>query len=123
YVEHEVEELQEFRVTNRLEILQLRSRAEYAEARLEHSHERQTGDGVCTQRTEMIEQDIEALRARSEATEQRAQTLQVSLGATHMDIRDLTESRRDDRLEMGELRSRAQDIEASFCDLERHLGP
>ncbi|GKA45053.1 hypothetical protein Tco_0737849 [Tanacetum coccineum] len=96
--------------------------AKYAEARLEESHERQTRDGVRTQRTKMIEQDIETLCARAEATEQRAKTLQVSLGAAHVDIRDLIESRRDDKLEMAELRSRAQDIEASFWDLERHLG-
>nr|GEY30123.1 hypothetical protein [Tanacetum cinerariifolium] len=67
--------------------------------------------------------DIEALRARAEAAEQRAHILHMSLGAAHMDIRDLTECRRDDRLEMAELRSRAQDIEARICDLERHLGP
>ncbi|GJW82075.1 hypothetical protein Tco_0146050 [Tanacetum coccineum] len=103
YAEQEALELWEFRVTDRLKILQLRSLAKYVEARLEKSHEWQTGDGVRTQRTEMIEQDIKILHARAEAAE------------------DLIESRRDDKLEMAELRSRAQDIEASFWDLGRTM--
>ncbi|GKG32044.1 hypothetical protein Tco_0426994, partial [Tanacetum coccineum] len=53
-----------------LEILELRSRAEYAESRLEQSHDRQTGDGVRTKRAVMTEQEVEALRARAEAAEQ-----------------------------------------------------
>ncbi|GKE57104.1 hypothetical protein Tco_1496289, partial [Tanacetum coccineum] len=60
---------------------------------------------------------------RTEAAEQRAETLQVSLGAARMNIRDLIESREADRFEMAELQSRAHDIEAGFWDLERHLGP
>ncbi|GJV54197.1 hypothetical protein Tco_1449938 [Tanacetum coccineum] len=38
-----------------------------------------------------------------------------------MDITDLIESCRADRLEMAELRSRAHDIEANFWEIERHL--
>ncbi|GJR70698.1 retrovirus-related pol polyprotein from transposon TNT 1-94 [Tanacetum coccineum] len=104
-----------------LEITELCSRAEYAESCLEWSHERQTGDGSRTQRTDMTEHDIEASHARAETAEQRVETLQVSLGAARMDVRDLIESRKADRFEMVKLRSRAQDIEASFWDLERHL--
>ncbi|GJT63473.1 hypothetical protein Tco_1007006 [Tanacetum coccineum] len=77
--------------------------AKYAKSCLERSHERQTADGAL--KTDMTEQDIKTLHARAEAAEQRAETLQV------------------DRIEMAELRSRAKDIEASFLDLERHLGP
>ncbi|GJW01906.1 hypothetical protein Tco_1560762 [Tanacetum coccineum] len=64
----EVRELREFRVTDILEILELRSRAEYAESLLEQSH------------------------GRVEAAEQRAETLQVSLGGARADVRDLIES-------------------------------
>ncbi|GKE78392.1 hypothetical protein Tco_1544512, partial [Tanacetum coccineum] len=60
------------------------------------------------------EHDIKTLRARVEAVEQRAETLQVSLGAAQTDIRDLIESREADRPEIVELCYRAQDIEASF---------
>ncbi|GKD07532.1 hypothetical protein Tco_1187217, partial [Tanacetum coccineum] len=74
--------------------------SEYAESRLEQSHERQTVDGVRTQRTHMIEQGIATLRARAEAAEQRVETLQVSLGAARMDVKDLIESREADRIEM-----------------------
>ncbi|GJV26622.1 hypothetical protein Tco_1379317 [Tanacetum coccineum] len=63
YAEQEVTELQDFWVTDRLEILELRSRAEYAETRLERSHNKQTRDEVYTQRAVMIEHDVEALRA------------------------------------------------------------
>ncbi|GKD61425.1 hypothetical protein Tco_1298934 [Tanacetum coccineum] len=56
----------------------------------------ETEDGVRTQRVVMTKHDVETLRARAEAIEQ---------------------------LEMAELRSRAQDIEASFLEIERHLGP
>nr|GEW31889.1 hypothetical protein [Tanacetum cinerariifolium] len=38
-------------------------------------------------------------------------------------IEDLIESREAYKFEMAELRSQAQDIEASFLDLESHLGP
>ncbi|GJX99797.1 hypothetical protein Tco_0356816 [Tanacetum coccineum] len=74
YAKQEVRELQEFRVTDRLEIIELRSRAEYVESCLEQSHKRQTGDGA--RMIDMTEQDIEALRARAEAVEQRAEILQ-----------------------------------------------
>ncbi|GJU66369.1 hypothetical protein Tco_1252628 [Tanacetum coccineum] len=75
-----------------------------------------------------VEQETVTLRARvgsleAEAAEQRAEALQALLGAARIDIRDLIESRRTDRLEMAELQSRAQDIEASFWDIERHLDP
>ncbi|GJX08999.1 hypothetical protein Tco_0198858 [Tanacetum coccineum] len=63
------------------------------------------------------------LHTGAETAEQRAETQQVSLRAAQIDVRDLIESREADRLEMAELRSRAQDIEASFWDFERHLGP
>ncbi|GJX25465.1 hypothetical protein Tco_0231761 [Tanacetum coccineum] len=56
-------ELRDFRVTDRLEILELRSRSEYAETRLERSYDRPTGDGVCTQRVVMIEQEPNKLLA------------------------------------------------------------
>ncbi|GKC21546.1 hypothetical protein Tco_1023696, partial [Tanacetum coccineum] len=79
YDEQEVKELREFWVTDRLEILELRNQADHVESRLEQSHDRQTSDGAHTQRTDMTEQDIEASRARAEAAEQRAETLQVSL--------------------------------------------
>ncbi|GKD06406.1 reverse transcriptase domain-containing protein, partial [Tanacetum coccineum] len=67
--------------------------------------------------------DVETLHARAEAAEQRAEALQALLGAARIDIRDLIKSRRTDRLEMAELQSRAQDIEASLWDIERHLDP
>ncbi|GJY61447.1 hypothetical protein Tco_0462104 [Tanacetum coccineum] len=38
-----------------------------------------------------------------------------------IDIADLKDSRRADRLEMAELRSRAQDIEACIWEIERHF--
>ncbi|GJV71427.1 hypothetical protein Tco_1491422, partial [Tanacetum coccineum] len=60
----------------------------------------------------MTEQEVEALHARAEAVEQRAEALQASLGAAQMDIKDLIESSRTDRLEMAELQSRAHDIKA-----------
>nr|GFA49811.1 hypothetical protein [Tanacetum cinerariifolium] len=110
----EVRELQEFSVTDRLEIIELRSQAEYAESCLEQSHDRQTRGEACTQRTDMTEQDIKASRTRVEAAEQRAETLQVSLGAIRMDVRNLIESCKADRNEMVELQSRAYDIKASF---------
>ncbi|GKG06676.1 hypothetical protein Tco_0329645 [Tanacetum coccineum] len=75
-----------FWVTDRLEIIELHSQAEYAESHLKQSHDRQTGDGARTQRTDMTEYDIEASCARAEAAEQRAETLQVSLGAARMDV-------------------------------------
>ncbi|GJZ16029.1 hypothetical protein Tco_0551706 [Tanacetum coccineum] len=81
YAEQEVRELREFWVTDRLEILELHSRVEYAESRHEQSHDRQTGDEARTQRTDIIEQDIESLCARAEAVKQRTEILQVSLGA------------------------------------------
>nr|GEV25737.1 hypothetical protein [Tanacetum cinerariifolium] len=65
-------------------------------------------------RTDMTEQDIETLRTRAETAEQQAETLQVALGAARMDVNDLIESCETDMFEMAELRSRAQDIEASF---------
>ncbi|GJS08827.1 hypothetical protein Tco_0365623, partial [Tanacetum coccineum] len=61
--------------------------------RLERSHVRQTRVRVRLQRDEMI------------------------------DITDLLESHRVDRLEMAELRSRAHDIEVILLEIERHLGP
>ncbi|GJT55441.1 hypothetical protein Tco_0990495 [Tanacetum coccineum] len=81
----------------------MRSRSEYAETRLERSYDRPTGDGVCTQRVVMIEQEVEALRTRAEAAKQRAEALQASLGASQIDIIDLIESCRVDRLKMVEL--------------------
>ncbi|GKD77523.1 hypothetical protein Tco_1340144, partial [Tanacetum coccineum] len=60
------------------------------------------------------QEDSEASCARDEAAEHQAKTLHVSLGAARMDVRDLIESREADRFEMAELRSQAQDIEASF---------
>nr|GEU98885.1 transposon Ty3-G Gag-Pol polyprotein [Tanacetum cinerariifolium] len=108
YAEQEVRELREFQVTDTLEIIELRSGAGYAESCFKKIHKRQTRDGACT--TDMTEQDIETLRARAETAEQQAETLQVSLGATRMDVRYLIESREADRLEMAELRSRTQDI-------------
>ncbi|GKD26832.1 hypothetical protein Tco_1233046 [Tanacetum coccineum] len=112
YAEQKVKELREFWVTDRLEILQLRSRTEYAESRHEQSHDRQTGDGAY--RTDITEQDIKTLRGRAEAAEQRAETLHVSVEAARMDIKDLIESCEADRFEMAKLRSRAHDIDASF---------
>ncbi|GKA09116.1 hypothetical protein Tco_0688447 [Tanacetum coccineum] len=95
-----------------LEIIELHSRAEYAESCLERSHERKTRDEA--HMTNMTEKYIETLRTGAETAEQRAETQQVSLGAAQIDVRDLIESRETDRLEMAELRSRGQDIEASF---------
>nr|GEY50529.1 hypothetical protein [Tanacetum cinerariifolium] len=74
----------------------------------------QTGDRVHLHRAEMTRQDVEALHARAVAAEQRAETLQASLGVAQIDITDLLESCKADRLEMAELRSRALDIKASF---------
>ncbi|GKB66120.1 hypothetical protein Tco_0927532 [Tanacetum coccineum] len=96
---------------------------EYAESHLEESHDRKTGDGARTQRTDMTKQDIDTLRATAEAAEQRTDTQRVSLGAGRMDIRDLIESREADMLEIAELHSLAWDIDASFWDLKRHIGP
>nr|GEX76033.1 hypothetical protein [Tanacetum cinerariifolium] len=44
------------------------------------------------ERTDMTEKDIVASCARVVAAEQQAETLQVSLGAARMDVRDLIES-------------------------------
>ncbi|GJU75846.1 hypothetical protein Tco_1272916 [Tanacetum coccineum] len=71
----EVRELREFRMTDRLKIIELRSRSENAESCLEKSHERQTGYEACM--TDMIEQDIETLLTRVEAVEQQAEPLQI----------------------------------------------
>ncbi|GJQ98376.1 putative reverse transcriptase domain-containing protein [Tanacetum coccineum] len=79
YAEQEVRELREFWVTDRLEILELRSRAEYVESHFKQSHNGNIRDRAHTRRTDMTEQDIEASRARAEATEQRAETLQTRL--------------------------------------------
>ncbi|GJV32518.1 hypothetical protein Tco_1392918 [Tanacetum coccineum] len=82
-------------------------------------------------------QEIATLRARVETVEQqdmvtqdslmiardRITLLQISLGAAQIDITDLLESHRVDRLEMAELRSRAHDIEVILWEIERHLGP
>nr|GEX33578.1 hypothetical protein [Tanacetum cinerariifolium] len=67
-------------------------------------------------------QEVEALRAKAEAADQRAKELQASPEAAQMDIIDLIESCRIDRLEMAKLRGRAHDIKASFWEIERHLG-
>ncbi|GJZ30562.1 hypothetical protein Tco_0575609, partial [Tanacetum coccineum] len=96
-----------FRVTDILEIIELRCRVEYTKSFLERSHERQTGDRAHTQRNDMTEQDIEASRTRAEAATQQAETLKVSLGAARMDVKDLIESREADRFEMAKLQSRA----------------
>ncbi|GKC16891.1 hypothetical protein Tco_1013673 [Tanacetum coccineum] len=89
--------------SSQLNITELHSRVKYAETRLERSHVKQTGDRVRIQRDEITEHDVEALHARAEVAEQRAETLHISLGAAQMDIIDLLESRRADRLEMDEL--------------------
>ncbi|GKD16227.1 hypothetical protein Tco_1205385 [Tanacetum coccineum] len=101
--EQQATDLQDSQVTDRLEIIELCSRVEYAETRLEQRHIRQNGDRVGLQRAEMTEQDVEVVDAWAEAAEQQAEALQISLGATQIDITDLLESRRDDRLEMAEL--------------------
>nr|GFD10774.1 hypothetical protein [Tanacetum cinerariifolium] len=59
----------------------------------------------------------------AEAAKQQDEILQVSLGSARINVRDLIESREAYKFEMAELRSQAQDIEASFLDLESHLGP
>nr|GEZ88315.1 hypothetical protein [Tanacetum cinerariifolium] len=114
YAEQEVRELREFWVTNKLEILELHCRAEYAESCLEQRHDRKTRDGARTQRTDMTGQDIEASHARAKSAEQQAETLQVPLGAARIDFKDLIESHEADMFEMDELQSRVQDIDASF---------
>ncbi|GKF46228.1 hypothetical protein Tco_0136030 [Tanacetum coccineum] len=96
----------------------MRSRVEEAETRLEQRHIRQNGDRVGLQRAEMTEQDVEVVHTRAEAAEQ----LHGSLRVAQMDITDLRESRRADRLEMAELRSRAQDIEARLWEIKMHFG-
>ncbi|GJW00234.1 hypothetical protein Tco_1555485 [Tanacetum coccineum] len=112
--EQQAIDLHDSQVTDTLEITKLHSRVEYVETRLERSHVKQTGDRVLLQRVVMTRWDVEALHARDEAIEKRAEVLQISLGATQMDITDLLESRRADRLEMAELWSRVQNIEASL---------
>ncbi|GJS87738.1 reverse transcriptase domain-containing protein [Tanacetum coccineum] len=97
-------------------------RAVYAEQEVRELQDFRTGDGVRTQRAMMTKQVVEALCARAEAIEQRAEALHISLGAAQIDITNLMESRRADRLEMTELRSRAQNIEASIWEIKRHLG-
>ncbi|GJV45510.1 hypothetical protein Tco_1430046 [Tanacetum coccineum] len=69
YAEYEALELRDFWVIDRLKILELHNRAEYAETRLERSHDRPTGDGVRTKRAVMTEREVEAQRARAEAAE------------------------------------------------------
>ncbi|GKC01313.1 hypothetical protein Tco_0987449, partial [Tanacetum coccineum] len=112
--EQQAIDLHDSQVTDTLEITKLHSRVEYVETRLERSHVRQTGDRVRLQRVVMTRWDVEALHDRDEAVEKQAEALQISLGATQMDITDLLESRRADMLEMAELQSRAQNIEASL---------
>ncbi|GKB73481.1 hypothetical protein Tco_0934893 [Tanacetum coccineum] len=97
--------LEQHDVIDRLETVELHSRAEYIESYLEQSHERQTRDGAHT--TDITYQDIKTLRARAEAAEKRVETLQVLLGAAQMDVKYLIESREADKLEMPKLRSRA----------------
>ncbi|GJY78541.1 hypothetical protein Tco_0484342 [Tanacetum coccineum] len=75
FVKQEVLELLDFWVIDRLEILDLCSRAEYTKTRLEKIHNRLTGDSVRTKRVVMTKQEVEALRARAEAAEQRAKAL------------------------------------------------
>ncbi|GKE64831.1 hypothetical protein Tco_1518992, partial [Tanacetum coccineum] len=99
YAKQQVTDLHDSQVTDRLEITKLHS------TRLERSHVRQTGDIVCIQRADMTEKDVEALHARAER--QQVEALQISFGFAQMDITDLLESRRVNRLEMAELRSRA----------------
>ncbi|GJX47433.1 hypothetical protein Tco_0272623 [Tanacetum coccineum] len=65
-------------------------RVVYAEQEVRELREFQIRDGA--RRTDMTEQDIETLRARAEAVEQRAETLHVSIRAARMDVRDLIES-------------------------------
>ncbi|GJW85613.1 hypothetical protein Tco_0158758 [Tanacetum coccineum] len=69
----------------------------------------------------MTRHNVEALHARAEAVEQRAEALQASLRAEKMDISNLRESCRAGRLEMAELQSQAQDIEARLWEIERHF--
>ncbi|GKA46851.1 hypothetical protein Tco_0739734 [Tanacetum coccineum] len=61
--------------------------------------------------------DSEASRARAEAVEHRAETLQVSPGAAQMDVRDLIESREANKFEMAELRRNNVNYESrdEFC--------
>ncbi|GKE47926.1 hypothetical protein Tco_1479184 [Tanacetum coccineum] len=75
FAKQEVLELLDFRVIGKLEILDLCSRAEYTETRLEQIHNRPIGDSVRTKRFVMTKQEVEALRARAEAAEQRAEAL------------------------------------------------
>nr|GEZ70610.1 hypothetical protein [Tanacetum cinerariifolium] len=77
----EVRELREFWVPDKLEIIELRSLAKYAESRLEQSHDRQTGCRARTQMADMTEHDIKTLHARAEAAEQQAETLQYMITA------------------------------------------
>nr|GFB04546.1 hypothetical protein [Tanacetum cinerariifolium] len=73
-------------------------------------------------RAEITRQDVKALHARAEAAEQRVEALQASLRDVKINIADLRESRRADGLEMDELQSQAQDIEARLPEIERHFG-
>ncbi|GJT75936.1 hypothetical protein Tco_1042661 [Tanacetum coccineum] len=72
----------------------------------------QNEDIMHLQRAEILGQDVEALHARAEAAKQRVEALQASFRAPQMDIVDLQEPRRGNRIEMAELWSQAQDIEA-----------
>ncbi|GJV00711.1 hypothetical protein Tco_1329981 [Tanacetum coccineum] len=65
-------------------------------------------DSLVTDRlkiTKLHKRDVEALHARAEAAEQRAEALQASLSAAQINIAYLMESRRADRLEMAGLRT------------------
>nr|GEY59444.1 hypothetical protein [Tanacetum cinerariifolium] len=99
--QHDLVTLESLKIT-RGRITWSQLRAKYAE---QESHDRKTEDGAC--RADMTERDIKTLRGGAEATEQRAETLQVSLGAARMDVRDLIVSREADRFEMAELQSQA----------------
>nr|GEW38161.1 hypothetical protein [Tanacetum cinerariifolium] len=91
------------------------------------------GDYIETMRASLAfsMQETMTLRARVGLLEQHdvvtRDSLRIARGritrATRMDIKDSIESREADRFEMDELRSRVQDIKASFWDHERHLGP
>ncbi|GKF89583.1 hypothetical protein Tco_0263546 [Tanacetum coccineum] len=48
---------------------------------------------------------------------------QLRVEYAKQEVRKLREFQVTDRFKMAELQSRAQDIKASFWDLERHLGP
>ncbi|GKF42467.1 hypothetical protein Tco_0125809, partial [Tanacetum coccineum] len=69
-----------------------------------------------------LEQHDMVTRESLRITRGRLTRSQLRAEYAEQEVRELREFRMTDKLEMAELQSRVQDIEASFWDLKRHLG-